>query len=303
MAELLDPYGILPRIQSGEYQVLRQSTIGDADVCLRRVQYGRRHGGGTGEARVVGTGYHAGLAHYYEHRRLGEATNRADIIDAALAAFEQACGEHGGVQEWDTSRHEATGRVVDFIDGYFGGGHQWPDSYEILAVEQTFAMPLPWPGWAAWGTFDLVVRDGGGQVVVVDDHKTAKRKWKAGKESPRKNVQQIWYRHWAARLYDLEPDQVHFTFSTIGTWGFERRPAPRNGYEISQLFLKAHSLTSLIAQMDDGCEMPPNTDSFLCDARWCDHWDRCPFGEAFDRGLPVDPETYMRVMSPTHEEN
>lgn len=289
----LDPFGCEALVGAGKARILRQSTIGTADTCLQRLEYDLDPSVpyGTGEGRANGTAYHAGLEWYYKTRKdhgivIPDPDDRLNMGEFVVSVYDEEIAKGGDAFRWDTDRDQALAKVFKMLDAYFDGECYWPDEYEVHGVETTFMMPLrgiPYgrSDWVVKGTIDLVLKDPLGWLVVVD-HKTAKRPWKKGKESHRSTNQPPWYTHWVRKLMDQQ--EVAFVFDVM-TYGcqFERRPTTVEQCHIDGVLKKAELVTGLIEQ---GGPYPPNTSSFLCSNQWCDHWDRCPFGESFD--TPVD---------------
>lgn len=288
----LDPFGCEALVSSGQARVLRQSTIGTADTCLQRLEYDLDPSipYGTGEGRANGTAYHAGLEWYYSTRMgngffVPDASDLGMMSDFVIETYDEEIRKGGESFRWDTDRDTALVKVFKMLDAYFANEHYWPAEYEVVGVETTFMMPLDdidFPSWVVKGTIDLVLRDPNGWLVVVD-HKTAKRPWKKGKESHRSTNQPAWYVHWLRQLKAQQ--EVAFVFDVMTYGGvFERRPTTVEQCHIDGVLKKAELVTRLIEQ---GGPYPPNVSSFLCSVQWCDHHFRCPFGEAFDRDVPV----------------
>lgn len=303
MTQLLDPYNLLPAIGAGELRALRQSTLGTADTCLKRLEYDLdpRIPYSTGEARAVGTAYHAGLdAYYSQRRRRQDNPDEADLegsdaveqvyVPAALEAFENEASTPGFL--WQNGEQHARDTIVRMLNAYFEQGHYWPSQYKVLAVEVEWVLPSPRPGWAHKGTIDLVLQDPNGWHIL-DDHKSAGKRWRKGKELPRTTNQPTWYlHHWSQMQGGIAT--VAFVFSVMTYAGeFERRgPISYEPHLVEAVLLKAEAVCGLIEQ---GGPYPPNVGSFLCDSRWCDHWAYCPFGEAFDGGRQAEVPVAIRV--------
>lgn len=292
MSELIDPAGLKPKLDAGQIRVMRQSTLGTADVCLKRLEYYLDPSIPyvTGEARVVGTAYHAGLEHFYARSQTGTPTS------AAREAFEL---EAEFVADWDGNPEAAWARVEGMLAAYFGGECYWPDEYEVVGTEVEFLLPAERPGWALKGAIDLVLLDPAGWYVIVD-HKTAGKPWRKGKESARSTNQPDWYLHlWPriAHALGLEQRPAAFVFDVMTYDGrFTRVPAPRTEATVAAIRAKANVVMALI---ECGGPYPPNTQSFLCDARWCDWWDRCPWGAAMDADAPPPSPVPVSVQQDT----
>lgn len=270
MTETLDPFGLKPLVAAGELRSLRQSTMGTADVCLRRVGFelDPAVAGGTSEARICGTAYHAGLEAHYNGGATSPLVAARETFDAISEGFDR----------WEQgSRQEALERVMSMIRRYFEDGCQWDLSHQVIGVEQEWYAPLN-EGLCLRGTIDLVLRAPGGGIILVD-HKTAGRKWQKGKESARKNNQATLYL-WA--WWRLTGELGRFSFDVMTYAGdFERRVVTRESNEFTGMLQKAISLANLL----DICPvemLPPNTTSPLCSEKFCDFWAVCPWGQALE---------------------
>lgn len=274
----LDPYNLIPRIASGELRIIRQSMMGSADICLRRLGYDLAGHKGTGEARIVGTAYHAGLERLYTDRREGRASTKVQLHKAAEDAF---AVEAQGFDGWATTSLDAAARVVSMLDAYVDGGHEWPEEYEVLGVEQEWFLPL-FGRWVVKGTIDLVLRGpipGLDRVgVILDDHKTAGRKWPKNKHDPRKQPQPGLYAWAWYACTGVVPDR--FVYDVMTYEGlFERRWTTPTSAHMQALLDKATALTQVIEAFEDPTQMPANPTSNLCSSMYCDAWAVCPFGE------------------------
>ena len=270
----LDPHGLLPAVQSGELKVMRQSTMGSFDICMRRAGYDIQPGRPrtSGEARCVGTSYHGGLEQYYTARRDGTITTPALVHEQAYACFQ---AEAGLFDEWDTSKGEAWGRVVEMLDRYFQNGWHWGVDHEVVGVEWEWYLPLS-PGWAVKGSIDLLLMGPEGYVGV--DHKTAGRMWPAGKELPRKQNQSPMYTWAIWQLLDELPYGFAFDVHTYAG-KFDRRWTRPTPSHMQRVIEKAQAM-ALIFDTIPSDQLPPNPTSNLCSAKYCDHFSVCPMGQA-----------------------
>lgn len=290
MSQLVDPHNLLPKLQAGEVRALRQSTLGTADTCLKRLEYDLDPTipYATGEARAVGTAYHAGLEVYYTARHVFPGTLEPSdalfkaMVAAAEEAFEfEATSAHF---EWQNGEDHARDTIIRMLGAYFEQRCYWPPDYKVKGVEVEFILPSPRPGWVHKGMIDLVVEDPNGWDII-DDHKTAGKKWRKAKEHPRTTNQPPWYMyHWSVLNGGIST--VAFCFSVMTYAGdFERRVVPVEPHHVKAVLTKAEHVCGLVEQ---GGPYPPNTSSFLCDSRWCDHWAYCPWGEVFDGGIQAE---------------
>jgi hypothetical protein len=279
-----DPYDVLPRIKAGEVRVIRQSGMSSGDICLKRLGYDMDPSipGGTGEARVVGTAYHAGQERYYRDRQDGVQATQAQIHESAGIAFAR---EAEGFTDWATTEGDAVKRVLSMLDAYFDDNCQWPNDYKVIAVEQEWFLPLC-EGWAIKGSGDVVLE--GPEGIVLEDHKTAGRKWPKGKESPRKQNQSPMYAYawWACT--GVMP--AAFTFAVMTYKGeFERRWTYPKAEHMHAILDKARGLAAILGAVP-GDLLPANPSSNLCSPQYCDHWARCAFGAELEiASLPPVP--------------
>jgi len=283
--ELLDPFNLA----GAGHKAVRQSMLGQADVCNMRLAFDREHGGGWSEPRIVGTGYHGGLAEFYV-RHFDDPFPDMGIINAATeVAFVtevDAAKAAGHVLEWDKfgSMSAALAGAQAMTKYYLDIRPLKPEHYRVLGIEVPFWFPLGGE-WIAHGTIDLVLEDLRDGTHWLRDHKTAGRPWKKGKESARANNQPAWYLAFWPHLYALVHQQAQlpitrFAFDVMTyDMKFETRIADRNAAHIQRVFDKATLVATLL---DNDGPWYPNTDHFLCDKRWCDHWERCKFGEGYD---------------------
>lgn len=277
LTTVLDPRGVAG---TSPDRILRQSTLGSFDVCHKRVEFDRDPSipYGTGPNRAFGTAYHAGLEGWYQGQ------TREQINSMVAEAFER---EATHIDDWGPDWTSATDAlthagklVLDYITCH---GDDWLADHDVIGTEVTLFYPLGNGGWSMRGTLDLVLchRATGAHVIV--DHKTARRPWKKGKETFRNTNQPAWYTFfWPlvwAEAHDGElPSDVTFVFDVMTQDSkFEHRPAPVTDAQREAVLLKASTACALI---EAGGPYLPNMQSFLCSAQWCDHWQRCPFGEA-----------------------
>jgi hypothetical protein len=273
----IDPFGV----RSSGARQMRQSFLGTADTCLKRIEHqlALPNHYGSSEARVIGTAYHAGMECLYQGLDEWEIW-----VELAFEAEVKKCEP-----EWDTSATEALETAKRLVRTYIEQDLAWPSSYKVLGVEQEFWLPMK-DGWVWKGSIDLILLGPDGWHYIVD-HKTAGKPWKKGKHSARNTNQPalyiwIWKQLWAL-THDGEVPNVQFVFDIMTLDGqFERRPAPRSTNEIRLMFDKAHDLATLV---DQGGPFPPNQSSFLCHHKYCDFWAICPYGESFESGVAETP--------------
>lgn len=278
-------------------KALTQSILSSARDCGLKALYTINppagHGRTAGADRAVGTGYHAALEHHYIARRDGKPLPAIqECVDVGIEAFRTSMTtdlydntpvEHFIWSEKVPDEETAEDAIGWMVDCYFAGGYAWPDEWEVLGVEVHRTAPDPeLNGFPTKFGADLVLRgpDGG---IVIDDQKTAGRKWPEGKEAPRKNVQAPFYQRLARVIWPGAP-HYRFTFSVMTLPGprsgpsFERREAtPSLAHEKAVVeharnFLHFYNSGAVLA----------NPASTLCNEKWCDYWNECPYGKALD---------------------
>ena len=276
MISLLDPEGL-----SGipNKKVLRQSTLGTADTCHKRLQYDMDPNVpySTGPYRVFGTGYHAGVEAHYLGAPIAPAVN--SVFNSEEAALVHDWGE-----DW-IDAEQAQAHCLQLVSDSLQ--HSWLnfDGIEVIGTEITMWADLPAADWVMKGTVDLVL---GGPFIkerfevdhMIVDHKTARRKWAKNRENARKTNQPCWYAFWWAMLwaqaYGGDMPTVGFCFDIMThKMEFQRRWPDVTDAQKSAVLSKAALVCELI---DSDGPFLPNTQSFLCSSKWCDHWQICPFG-------------------------
>ena len=268
---------------------LNQSTISTADTCQMRLTWWLDPDMPytSGVHRAAGTGYHAGLAHHYTAKMNGEHPEMSTIIQVAYQSIDDEIAKAEDRFNWvyqpETKREPLdtwdlpTMRlyVRRLLETYFSNSHQWPDDYQVVAVEQPFEVEWK-PGWYRRGVIDLVTRKDGYDFVI--DHKTAKRKWAANKSDASATPQAAWYQSaWTEISGATNVEFVYDLMAADGT--FERRTATRTPGQIQATIARADLLTQLI---DKGGPYLPNPSSFLCSENYCDYWNLCPYGKTLN---------------------
>jgi len=276
---------------------VRQSTMGDSDKCLRAMQYSIEssvfHGG---VARAIGTAYHKGLERSYANLIANgvHLDPRMAVIDAfeefdrlveLAPSHESEFSKTAGTFKWDEKFPDAASAKVvieSMLLGYLNDTEAvWPAEWKILAVEQSFSLPL-FGSHTRNGSIDLVGVDPDGWVFG-DDHKTAGKAWPYNKHHARKSNQAPWY---VRALQELYPDAPGYRFFySIMTYGgkFDRREVRVEAGHIEAIDAKALQVVTIYEGMRSaGMELPANPASNLCSPKYCDYFDVCPYGAALD---------------------
>jgi hypothetical protein len=286
-------------VKSGAARALRQSLMNSYDICARRAQYDLEPPGPrrTSEAAIIGTGYHAGLEHYYGLRLDGEYADfpPEEYVETSSAVAHNTIVDEIGRYDadcitWDTNPTNAIKIAQEMLEAYLTEGHVWGPEYKILGVEVPFWLPSGYPGWVSHGTIDLVLegpvpghaQGSPDQVfyngIILDDHKTSSRKWDQKKHTVRKTAQVATYMDAYDQLSGCRPDT--FSFSIMKRDGqFERRYVNPSDAELTAFYLKRDLI---VRQLSSGDDLPPNTTSNLCSSKWCSWWNACPFGAAME---------------------
>lgn len=279
-----------------EIKAMRQSIVSSADVCLKRLEYLfdpdlPKRGS---VSRGIGTGVHAGFAHYYTQRMVDGVflpARDGSITDAAIEAFDADLAE-AEIYDWTLTppgyrtklevvdRDGAIRYITDAITAYFSQKLMWAEEYEPVAVEIQF--DFPFDGLADWrqtGTIDLVLKrpEGGYRLT---DHKTSKRKWDKKKYNATTPQAAYYLDAWRKLGHEAETD-FYYDVINIMDGSFQRLPAPRTEAQIQATLERARDLARLI---DKGGPFPPSPDHYLCSPYWCDYWSVCPYGETLNIG-------------------
>lgn len=280
----LDPWGLNP--DWGSKRRGRQSNINTWGRCEAEVGYAwdRPDEYRTGEAPVLGTGYHAGLAVLYTQHRNGEPLSK----ELAFAASDQAIDDEILAADrfrWDAwNERELKQLARDCISHYVDGEHMWPRQFKVLGVEVEACLPghlarLP-EGWIITIQLDVVLEEPHSGRHLIVDHKTARRKWAANKSQPHKTIQPTWYKHWWAQVWEQlhgETPDVAFHYDIMQHQGFrfERREAHTSNAAVRFAIDQAQHMAEAL---ESGRRLTVSPEHPLCDARWCDWFDECPAG-------------------------
>lgn len=275
-----------------------QSLLDKADSCLLSMQYAIEdplyYGG---SVRAIGTGYHAGLElHYGTHR---EAT-LDEILEAGRAAFLSEVEASNDRFIWDEkfpTIDDANRAIERVLNAYFEGTTgeppvpiPWPDEFEVVGVETPWAYEHEGVELTSRGIDLTLLHSSSGWIVGVD-HKTANKPWAYNKHHPRKKPQGPLY-VWA--LQQMYPDApgYRFAFDVMTLGGprsepkFERRIADPTQAQIDAALKRVVTANRVYHGMrGNGLDLPANPASTLCSPKYCDYWDKCPFGAALDTPL------------------
>ena len=147
-------------------------------------------------ALVFGAAFHGALEIFYDNLKGQGAPNLEDLLEAFTIAWEGACDSADHPIEFgrkdDAESLLEKGRLM--LTAFFEHGHR---PAEVLGIEVPFAVTLPGREEQLVGAFDLVARDEGGGVLIVE-HKTAARKWSA--DQLRYDLQATAYQYAARQL-------------------------------------------------------------------------------------------------------
>ncbi|NNM31690.1 MAG: hypothetical protein HKO53_01405 [Gemmatimonadetes bacterium] len=276
-------------------QLMRQSVIGDGNVCHARLGHGFHWNPDEStltEENLTGTCMHAILEAQALLQRDGAAYQGWDVAMATAIHELESCTR----MKWRTEKDGTTGdidtvvdRAVDMAEFYIEKHWLWdPAEFTIIGVELRFQEP--WlDGWDASGTVDVLAMDQAGWLYV-GDYKGPRNKKRAGWEKPANSPQMAWYFHWVRKWWQRHfpddfaahgPRPMKGIYEVI-SWGTElahrRYEATVSPVEHDFVMRQAERFRQLVEQGPEGLFIP-NTTS-LCDHRWCDYWYVCEAGEA-----------------------
>jgi hypothetical protein len=288
---------------------ITQSILGQADKCLLSAQYTldrpvwvRRK---ASAAATLGTGFHAGLEHYYAERmrypdlQADDPQMVVDMIETAHLAFDAGTridAYNGQPVEhfmWDDKIPDlatAHSLLETMLTAYCEQGWWWPVEFQVVGVEFDRVLTIVHGDveFEAKLGADLVLQDENGWIVLVD-HKTAGRAWDESKHHPRRNNQASMYTALAETVW---PDAAghRFVFDIVTLPGkrketaFERRISDPTPAHRAAVVKKAADLARLyqVVHVEAGQDLPANPASTLCNPKWCDFWDGCPHGAVLD---------------------
>lgn len=278
---------------------IHQSTIAQAEICSYRVKFDIDPDvpKSTSVSAAIGTAYHKAMEVYYGWK--GEFPIEImpeSMIDAATQALQDEVDKYedfSWVYQAETAKvprieldmDTALMKLQEAITRYLVEGHAWIDwrnddgRYKVRAVEWSFELPLN-DHHGRGGTIDLALDDGETHFVVIVDHKTSKKKWKAGKGSAASSPQAPFYSGAAVELFGTP--NVAFVYDVMGLddGSFDRIDASVTPRQIDATLGKAELVSNMILKE----AYIPNTGSYLCTSTWCRHWKRCPFGAALNEG-------------------
>lgn len=272
-----------------------QSLLGDFETCGLRAQYKLDRPDwyqmSNGSGRALGTAYHAGLEFYYRNNRKFSVWHKA--IEAAWTKFDEECKVNSYTGEpvenfiWDDHVPDAETAyklLTELIKAY--EPHAWPlfMPWTLVSVEERYQVDMG--DFVLDGGLDLVMRDGQGFIIGVDN-KTAKKAWPSGKEHPRKNAQASLYVALLQTAFPTAPGH-RFVFDIMALpteklpARFERRISDPQQAHVDAAIERARAFahTYEIMHVKAGLDLPANPTSNLCSPNFCDMWSGCPFGQA-----------------------
>lgn len=276
---------------------IRQSTLGNADACLRRMQYDLetpREVYHSGSVRAIGTGYHASLERHYRDRYEGafQAISIEIYVGEGQVAFAREVELAGENFLWDEKFPdiESANDIIELmVRNYFEGEFYWPLDWDVVGVETPFEIPHRNITLSSNG-IDLILQAPTLEIVGVD-HKTTGKMWDQYKHTARKNNQASLCTYALKQMFPTAPGH-RFVFDVMTYKGlFARRISdPQTGH-MSAILDKAEQVAYLWDWHErSGVDLPANPASTLCSKRYCDFWSICPHGEALD-SVPVSIAT------------
>lgn len=293
-----------------------QSTLGAVDKCLLSAQYTMDppewHKRAGGSERAVGTGYHAGAELLYQARLDGkDDPSLGEMVDKGIEIFDlsQTLDLYDNkpienfiwtdrVPDDDTAHGLIRQLLTEYMEGKQADGSPipWPKDWTVVAVE--FAKYYPTSTlFTPNGDLeietklgaDLIVLDPNGWLWLID-HKTSWKAWDRGKHEPRKQNQAPMY---VANARKAFPDVKGYRFvfdimqypNTKRGPLFERRVSDPKLIHETAIVKKAEDFAFLYdtVHVKAGMDLPANPASSLCNPKWCDFFQGCPYGAALEQ--------------------
>jgi len=255
--------------------------------CRCPEQYRRRYIEGEilppGIALLKGSGFHRGAEHNFRQKvESHQDLPSADIVDAAVAAFESALGGAYALTDDEQSRgakvvlSEAKDDLAEMATVH--AEEQAPD-YQPVMVEEVIRIPLP-------GERDMLgVIDLADDKNRVIDLKTAARK-KTEKEAD-ESVQLTIYAAAYRQLTGRRPSEVRLDTVIRTKTGKMSRQVLSSSRRDADFSALAHRITAVSAAVTAGIFTPAEPGHWMCAPRWCGFYSTCKFVNSETRAMEV----------------
>lgn len=253
---------------------VRQSALNDFELCgeMFRRKHIDKEPALPGTAALRGGGVHVGAQVNHEaKKKTGEDLPKKQIIDAAVAGFEEKKAKEGfrlTPEEMQIGVNPMMARTVDSVRALTGlyadavAPRMQPD-----LIEQEAKLQLP-NGVVFGGRLDLSTTDG-----RIKDLKTS------GRSKSQKDIDeslqgtQYWLLYTALKgkpptgfdlevLVDLKTPKAQLLKST------------RTQRDVAVLVNRANVMLNSVKA---GIYAPAGVGSWICSPKWCPFWDTCPF--------------------------
>lgn len=275
------------RLGESDKRSLSPSALASYDVCGRRGQFyqdktlPRANVSGTARGRA----WHAGM----------EAFNwsQPDVwsIDALYKECELVLNDLMREPDFVMNPGDSTQSMTEalwimcttFVSG--SPALRW-DGNDRMGIEVRVTADLGSKHHFMPGIIDAVMRtDTHGPVGV--DYKSAGRAWGGAKAlgDPRKMVQPALYAEAWEQTTGMPMDWFAMDVMTL-KGRFDRIWVPTSKAHRTPLIERwLETSESIVLHEGAGIPMPTNPDHILCSAKWCNYWNICPMGEAYDNIL------------------
>lgn len=241
---------------------------------------------------ALGTSVHAGLARWYEPFAGGKKTGD---VSAAIESFQSAYSRESQLVDWSAEKEKnpisESALGEDMLKAAIFEGDDWTAS----AVERTMMSGIEHSRLGKLpvqlkSVIDLVT-----DTHDVVEHKTAERRWEAGRENG--DIQATAYVNAIRANHNHDPI-VTFNIISKHSKGpvVERRQTTRTQEDIDRLYI---SVRAMLDAQEKGA-IYPNPSAFVhasCEyRRLCDTWEQHP------QALPTSKKA-MKTLIPTIREN
>lgn len=254
---------------------VRQSHLVQFEMCgeayRRRYVEGEKDLAGT--AALRGSGVHGGAqVNHIQKKKSGKDLPKQDIVDAAVAAYEERKSKEGfrlTPDEMSIGVTPALARTVQTITVLTGVyADQVAPGIEPDLIEEKITVEIPGTDVDLAGTLDLSTVDG-----RIKDFKTSTRSksQKDADESSQLTMYDFLYEKKTGRKpsgVDLE------VLVDLKTPKHQRLSTVRTQRDRQVLF---NRINVMLNSRKAGIFAPAAVGSWNCSAKWCGFWDTCPF--------------------------
>lgn len=221
---------------------------------------------------ALGTSVHAGLARWYEPFAGGKKTGDVTV---AVESFQSTFAKESALVDWSTEKEKNPISESALGEEMLKAAIFEGDNWTADAVERTFMSDIEHSRLGKLPVQLKTVLDLVTKTHDVVEHKTAERRWEAGRENG--DIQATAYVNAIRQNHDHDPT-VTFNIISKHSKGpvVERRPTTRTQEDIDRLYI---SIRAMIDAQEKGA-VYPNPSAFVhssCEyRRLCDTWEQHP---------------------------